>query len=128
MTRVRALALLLAVAAGWGLTAPQLTRWAGLMVNAGADKEFADHVVPGVIVLAVVAMTLARGRHSLALALLAMLAGLWMTATHVLLLVQVTTGQVGLVAALVHTLPGVLILFLAGVGAFTATRDGPRLA
>ncbi len=82
--------------------------------------EIADHLVPGLVVLAVSAVALVVGRSSrvssvvpLAAGLVTSLAGLWMVATHVPLVAQATRHEAPWDATIFHGASAVMVL---GVG------------
>lgn len=111
------------LAAGvWGTLAPWVGRWVGLEVPVPTSVEIVDHVVPGVVVLAIAAAGLA-GRLPLAAALAALLAGAWITLTHAPLLVEALGDAVDLAAALFHSLPGVLVVAFAAVATVRGWRQ-----
>lgn len=119
----RRVAVTLLLFAGWGTVAPYAGLPLGLVVEAPPVVEVVDHVVPGLVLLAVGTFALAAGRLPIEAALVAVLAGLWMTATHVPLLLQVGSGAVDLASALWHSLPGILVLTIASAAAVLAWSD-----
>ncbi|HUP70241.1 MAG TPA: hypothetical protein VM142_10560 [Acidimicrobiales bacterium] len=98
----------------WSLVPP----YAGPAINTRFKVEIADHVVPGVVVLAlsVAALLAARQRRRptlmLTLGLVVFLAGFWMTATHVPLLDEGARGDAGLAAVVHHSAPGLAVALL----------------
>lgn len=99
---------------------------------ATADRvEFADHVVPGVAVIAISALAFALGRRPVGENVLfpaglgVVLAGFWMTATHLPLVLQATRGEAPWGATVYHSLPGLAVLALGVVWAL-AWRAGPE--
>jgi len=100
---------------------------------AGLDtsKEVADHLIPGILVMAIsVAVLLAgRGRQSapgtlqFVAGLVVVLAGLWMTATHTPLLAQARPHEVSWGAAWYHSTPGLFVLVLGLVWAAAHWAD-----
>lgn len=94
-----------------------------------ARVEFADHVVPGVLVLAISIVSLLMARRDNADQLLfgaglgVVLAGLWMVATHFPLVLQATRQQAPWGATLYHSAPGVAVLVLGVVWALTYNRS-----
>lgn len=105
------------VAAAWAM----LPRFAGPELNTTDRVEIADHIVPGLVVLAVaVTAAVMRTRRATAPAgtllfisgLIVVLAGLWMTATHVPLLAQAAGDEVTWGAAIYHGVPGFAVLIL----------------
>lgn len=111
--------------AAYGLVAPYLSRVVGLPVPVDSNIEIVDHVVPGAVLLAVAAVTLRMHRLTLVGSLVATLAGFWMTATHLPLLLQAQRGEVRVGAALIHSTGGILILLLSAIGAVLAWRETP---
>ena len=94
----------------------------GLGVDVPAVVEVVDHVVPGVAVLAVAGYALRAGRLPLEATLVGLLAGLWMTVTHLPLLAHARHGLVAWPSALFHSLPGIALVTLLGVAAAKAWR------
>lgn len=93
--------------------APYVSNALGLHLATLPLNEVVDHVVPGAIVVVVAWVSLVRGHRSLVGSLLCFVAGTWMVATHVPLLVQAGQGLVPLQTALLHSLPGILVLLTA---------------
>lgn len=117
---------LLAVTA-WGAVPPWIGPWVGWDVaNVPLRVELVDHALPAVV-LAAVALAGLAGWLPLIVALAGVLAGLWMTATHVPLLAQAADGLVGWDTALFHSLPGILLLALTIAAAAWAWRDEGRI-
>ncbi len=91
--------------------------------------EIADHVVPAFVVLAVSVAALARLRRPapsafpLLAGLSVLLAGFWMTATHIPLIVQATRDEVSAGAAAYHTVPGLAVAALGTVWAWVHWSD-----
>jgi hypothetical protein len=92
--------------------------------NSGVDPvtEVVDHVVPGVLVVAVALLVLVLLRTHrvsigspflLAAMGLSFLAGVWITATHVPLLVEAARGSVAWGPALLHNSGGIPLVILA---------------
>ena len=87
----------------------------------GDQLEFIDHVVPGAVVIAVslLALVIARRARTLGplfgVGLVIVVAGLWMDATHLPLVLQATRNEAPWGATLYHSLPGLAVLLL-GVG------------
>jgi chromate transport protein ChrA len=115
------------LAGAWALLPP----YTGPALNTAARVEFADHVVPGVVVVAVSALALAVARRTgvdrfmFAAGLGIVLAGFWMVATHLPLVLQATTGQAPWAATVYHSLPGVAVLVLGVVWAAIYRADPP---
>jgi hypothetical protein len=85
----------------------------GLHLNVAQRVEVADHVVPGLaaagaVVLVILTRRSAQPNEWIALAALGLvfLAGLWMTATHVPLLVQAADGRAAWDASIFHAVWG----------------------
>lgn len=95
-----------------------LPPYTGPALNTAQSVEVADHVVPGLVVLAVSAVSLFLGRRPkpdtalLVAGLVVVLAGLWMTSTHVPLLAQASRGDASWSATLYHSVPSVAVLAL----------------
>lgn len=124
---LKLIAVLIFIFGLWGLVAPYASTAAGFHVPVPARVEFVDHVVPGVIILGVALFAMFRGRLPLPAALAATLGGFWMTMTHLLTLRDGFQGTISVQAALIHSLPGIFILVLAGaasVKAYRLTPDG----
>jgi len=91
--------------------------------------EIADHVVPGLVVLATSAAALVIGRHGrirpsmLVAGLVIVLAGLWMTMTHVPLVAQATRGEAPWGGTLYHLTAAVAVLVLGVVWAAAHWRS-----
>lgn len=87
----------------------------------GNQLEFVDHVMPGTltIALSVLALLVARrasgSRRLFPLGVGIILAGLWMCATHLPLVLQATRNEAPWLATLHHSAPGLAVLAL-GVG------------
>ncbi len=111
----RALPLAGLVVGLWALLPP----YTGPAINTETRVEVADHVVPSVLLLGLSIASLVRSRRGPRLSpfpLVAgfgvVLAGLWMTATHVPLVNQARQDQVTVAAAAYHTVPGLVVLAL----------------
>jgi hypothetical protein len=110
-------AAVLAAAAAWAMVVPALGRLVGLRLDVPARLEIADHVVPGLVVLAG-ALLLVTGRGGVrpgdgrwALAAgAATLAGTWVMATHVPLVAEARDGITAWGPALLHLSAGVPVL------------------
>lgn len=78
--------------------------------------EVADHVIPAGVMVALSLGALARrrrpgaGMFPLVAGLGVLLAGLWMTATHLPLVAQATRDEVDAGVAAYHTVPGLIVL------------------
>ena len=108
----RALPVIGLAVAAWAVLPP----YTGPEIGTSDRVEVADHVVPAVAMLALslVAMVRARrparGLFPLVAGLGVLLAGLWMTATHVPLVAQATRDEVSAGTAAYHTLPGLAVV------------------
>lgn len=116
----------------WSITVPALGRQLGLNVEVAPSVEIADHVVPGVTGAFAAAAALALlGRRSadsigfLFGAGIVALSGLWMTSTHLPLVVQAARGIVPWPAAIWHSSAGPIILVL-GVALFAVRPAAER--
>lgn len=112
----------------WGLVVPYLGRSLGFAVDTRPGVEVIDHVVPGVLVIGAALLAILGGGRSLLLALAALAAGVWMTATHIPLLRQASDGQVTWSAALWHSTPGMVILALGAVALALDVLAAPATA
>lgn len=106
-------AWVLAVLAAWGIAVPWAARAVGLPLDVATRLEVIDHVLPGVVVLVCCAVLLhprAGGPpgslRRLAVTGVALLAGLWITATHLPLLPEAVDGSSGWGPALLHLSAG----------------------
>lgn len=108
----RALPVVALVVAAWALLPP----YTGPELGTSQRVEVADHVVPALLMVAVSVATLVRARRPgpsllpLGSGLGVVLAGLWMTATHVPLVAQATRDEVTAGTAAYHTAPGLVVL------------------
>lgn len=109
----------------WSIAVPWLGKALDLSVDVSTRLEVADHVVPGIV--AVLAGTWAlrisdrpTATPFLVAAGIIFLAGLWMTSTHVPLVIQATRDQVGWAAALWHSTGGPMVMIL-GIVMFFGT-------
>lgn len=93
--------------------APYVSNAVGLPLSTLTINEVVDHVVPGAIVVGIAWMSLLRGRRSLAGTLVTLVAGTWMFATHVPLIVQAAQGLVPVQTVLIHSGAGALVLLTA---------------
>lgn len=101
-------------------------------LNAAAKNEFVDHVVPGGLILVLSVVTLVRARSASTPAggsfpLLAgfgiLLAGLWMTATHLPLVKDAQNDLVATDVTAWHTIPGLVVMILGGIWAALSWSD-----
>lgn len=113
-------AAVLGALGAWSIVVPYVGPQLGFDLDVLAKVEVVDHVVPGTVIVAcsVVGLSLLRrGRSgslaSLGIAATIVLAGLWITATHVPLLLEAGRGAVPWATACFHTASGPLILALA---------------
>ena len=114
------------VVAGWAVLPP----YAGPSLVLDPTTAVVDHLLPALVVLAVCVVMLALRRRAAAGALFAagllvVLAGFWMTVTHVPLVAQAARGEVSWAAAVWHSLPGLAVMVL---GAMWAVRLGKEPA
>lgn len=88
----------------------------GRLTHLRQGAEVVDHVVPGLVVLALVALALWRGSRSVGAMLVSgmvvLLAGLWMAATHLPLLSEAVHHQVSRTTAAYHCSTAVAVLAL----------------
>ncbi len=106
-------AVVLLVLAVWAVTAPYADGLVGLQVNVRAAVEVVDHVIPGLVAGAAAMALLLRPSLALGAGLVAMMAGAWMTATHVPLAAGALRGVGSMGAAAWHLAPGAAVLVLA---------------
>ncbi len=113
-SRLPLLGLLVGV---WAIVPPYVNAFGEL--NVEARVEFADHVLPGLVVLAVCAISLfvLRSPDPSQLVLFVAggviaLAGFWMVATHAPLISQGRNGLAPWGAVIWHSLPGVVVTLL----------------
>lgn len=106
----------------WGITAPYLGRAIGLVVDTTSLVEVVDHVIPGAAVLVVAMVAIITGRRWFVTSMVVVAAGMWMTATHLPLLVEAVHGQADMGASLFHMLPGVVILLIGVVASIVDAR------
>ena len=123
--RVRGETLAVAATAAlgaWSIATPYLGNALGLRIDVPSSVEVVDHVVPGVVVLAVSAvwiLALARGRSTagsfpgMVGAGLFFLGALWITLTHVPTLIEAAAGDLSWGPALFHSAAGPLMLGLS---------------
>ncbi len=113
----------------WAAVAPYALL--GPDLNAAAKNEFVDHVAPGALILILSAVAVVRARSAPAPGggsfLLAgfgiLLAGLWMTATHLPLVKDARNDLVATDVAAWHTLPGLVVMALGAVWAASSWSD-----
>lgn len=121
---------------GLPLTGLAVAAWAVLPPYAGPalvldpTVEVVDHVLPAVVVLAVSAAALAFRRRAtaapmFAAGLLVVLAGFWMTVTHVPLVAQAARDEVSWAAASWHSVPGLAVMALGAVWALRLGKEDP---
>ena len=102
----------------WALLPP----YTGPALNTETRVEVADHVLPALVMLGASAAAFLVSRRSaprasaanvtLVSGFLVLLAGIWMTATHLPLVGQATRDEVTAAAAAYHTAPGVAVVVL----------------
>ncbi len=93
---------------GWALLPP----YSGPALNTETRVEVIDHVVPGIVLLAVAVLCLAVRRATLPSGLIVALCGLWMVATHVPLVRQAADGAAPWSAVAYHAAPSVAVLMV----------------
>ena len=103
----------LTVLAGWAIAAPFADGPLGLAVATAPSVEFVDHVLPGMAAMVAAMVLMTSTRAKLPAALGALLAGFWMTATHLPLLVPSLRSGRQAAAAVWHTAPGACVLLVA---------------
>ena len=112
---------MLAAAGAWMAIVPWLGRLLGLDVDVATRVEVVDHVIPGVVA-AVAGLYLTRtaagrplasDRAAPAVAVTALLAGLWAFATHAPLLLDAARGDQPWAAAIWHSVAALPILVIA---------------
>jgi hypothetical protein len=92
--------------------APWLGQAVGLTIGVRARVEVVDHVLPGVLAIAA-SLISARSAAAGARAPLLMVAGFWMSATHVPLVAQAWRREISWELAALHATPGAALLVLA---------------
>jgi hypothetical protein len=107
----------LAGLAAWAIAVPWLAAAVGFELDVATRLEIADHVIPGLVMLAAAALLALRGgppgsRVWLGVGAVAFLTGLWITATHVPLIPDALEGVAPWGAALLHLSAGPPILAL----------------
>ncbi len=116
------------VAGSWALLPP----YSGPPLNTADMVEFVDHVVPGVVVIAisVASLLLARAGRAAGARFPAglgiVLAGFWMVATHLPLVLQATRQQAPWGATIYHSLPGLAVLALGVAWAVIYRTPAPE--
>lgn len=103
--------------AAWAIAVPWLAAAVGLELDVATRLEIADHVIPGLVMLAGAALLAIRGSLPgstvwLGAGAVAFLTGLWITATHVPLIPDALEGVAPWGAALLHLSAGPPILAL----------------
>ncbi len=122
--RGRGLALAGLVAGLWAF----VPYFSGPELNVAPRVEVADHLIPGIVVLTACSATLVLRLRDTMLLIAGMavaLAGFWMTATHLPLVLQAKNGEAAWGAALYHSLPGLAVL---AVGVVWIMRPDPQEA
>lgn len=121
--RASLLALAIGGLGAFSVAVPYLGNGLGLEVDVAPSLEIIDHVIPGAIaaVCAAFAYLQLRGRSaasSLAYLIavgVSLLAGLWITTTHLPLLAAASRGSVQWGPALWHSLPGLPMPILSAL-------------
>lgn len=104
----------------WAIIPPYVVAFGALHVE--SRKEIADHLIPGIVVIATCVLGLLLVRSPTPSSLLLFMAGgvialcgFWMTATHVPLISDARSKQVPGGAVIWHGLPGLVVLLLGVV-------------
>lgn len=104
----------------WAIIPPYLVLFGKLAVE--SRIEFVDHAIPGIIVMAVAALSLIEARAAKPRPMLLfasggaiMLAGFWMVATHVGLVSELRAGRAPGGTVAWHGLPGLAVTILGAV-------------
>lgn len=112
----------------WAAIAPYALL--GPDLNAAAKNEFVDHVVPGALMIVLSAAMLVRakrqaqgGSFPLVAGFAVLLAGLWMTATHLPLVKDARNDVVGTDVTIWHTLPGLVVLVVGALWAASSWSE-----
>lgn len=121
--RASLLALAMGGLGAFSIAVPYLGKALGLEVNVPASLEVIDHVIPGAIAALCAAFAYLQLRRRSAgtsvVYLIAvgvsLLAGLWITTTHLPLLAAATRGSVRWPPALWHSLPGLPMPILSAL-------------
>ncbi len=121
--RAKLLALAVGALGAWSVAVPYAGRALGLEVNVAPSLEVIDHVVPGAVVVACAGFSYLKLRDASAPTSLSyliavgvsLLAGLWITTTHLPLLAAATRGSVQWGPALWHSLPGLPMPILSAL-------------
>ena len=102
-----------------------LPQWSGPKLNVEASKEVADHIVPAVVVLlaSLVGIWATRrpqgpGAYRFMAGLAVLLAGLWMMATHIPLILEATRDEAPWPATIYHNSSALAVF---GLGLLWAT-------
>ncbi len=117
------LVVVLTLLGAWSAAVPYVGKATGLEAPVRSTVEVLDHVVPGLLVAAFggVALRLragggpagAAGLAAVAALSVCLLSGLWMTSTHLALVVGGIRGLASPGAVVLHALPGPVIAALA---------------
>jgi len=110
----------------WGLVAPYLSKALGYVIPVAPVVEVVDHVIPGTVVLGVALFSIFTGKLPLLGTLVALLAGFWITMTHLPALRDGFRHVIELQAALIHSLPGLAILAVAAAMSIKAYKLAPN--
>lgn len=96
-----------------------LPDYSGPALNPGAAKEVADHIVPAVVVALASLAGIVAGRRSrgpgamrFIAGMTVLLAGIWMVATHLPLIVQALRREAPWAAAIYHSSPALAVFGL----------------
>lgn len=110
-------AAVLAASAAWAGAVPYVADVLGARLDVAASVEVVDHVVPAVAVLAAAVVLVAAGPGELRWSIAAgatFLAGFWIIATHVPLVLEALDGVTPWDAALLHSSAGLPVLAAGG--------------
>lgn len=124
---VRNLAVAGLVVGAWAVVPP----YVGPALATASRVEFADHVVPAIVIVAIAGFALwsSSRRCDPTLMFLGglsiLLAGFWMTATHVPLVLQARRGGAPWGATVYHSLPGLAVLVVGGLWSAKFWGDEP---
>lgn len=105
-----------------GMAAPYVARPLGLVLDVRPIVEIVDHLLPGGAVVVAAILSVVTARRWFLVSMVVVAAGLWMTASHLPLLVQAGNGEADLAAAVFHTVPGMVILVLGVIASVVDAR------
>lgn len=133
VSRATLLALAVGALGAWSVAVPYVGRALGLEVNVAPSLEVIDHVVPGAVAVACAGFSYLKLRDGSATRSLAyliavgvsLLAGLWITTTHLPLLAAANRGSVQWGPALWHSLPGLPMPILSALLYMLSPTEDP---